>query len=173
MRNCHCILPLKPGGNASWPGPQASPNNGSPAPEPGPQHRCEPAEDCSSRLSSEVGLSCPPHPSLFSHWPPSPILKWVQAWRRERKEGRGRERGRGAGGARRWSQQGGYWVMASLAQYGSVYPSSAFPPLTVNSCPAWHHVLCQVLSHLTRHLVLTTRHRTCILYSHVHRTVGH
>lgn len=55
--------------------------------------------------------------------------------------------------------------MASLAQHRSAHCSSAFPPLTDNSCPAWHHVLCQLLSHLTLHLVLTTRHCTCIFLS--------
>lgn len=44
-------------------------------------------------------------------------------------------------------------------------PSPAFPPLTDNSCPAWNRFLCQVVSQLTLHLILTTSHCVCILMS--------
>lgn len=37
-----------------------------------------------------------------------------------------------------------------------------------HSCPAWHHLLCQVLSHLTFHLTFITYNS--YVYSHVHCT---
>lgn len=61
--------------------------------------------------------------------------------------------------------------MDFLAHYRSVHSSSAFPPWTDNSCPAWHHFLCQLLLHMTLHLILTPCHPTCVPIAIEYRTL--
>lgn len=158
VRNFHCIFPLKPGGHAPEPALQDSPSNG--------------------QLSAPVGwaspiLSSPPFPipalATTCHLRMGTSLEkreQEREWERKRlSHGSTVQIGRGAGGVRKWSRQGGHWVMDFLAQYRSVHPSSAFLALTDNSCPAWHHFFCQVLLHLTLHLILTTCYATFILVS--------
>lgn len=57
------------------------------------------------------------------------------------------------------------WVTDFLVQYRGTCPSPVFSPPTDNSCPAWNGFLCQVVSQVILHLILTTSRCLCILMS--------
>lgn len=46
-------------------------------------------------------------------------------------------------------------------------PRPCLPPPAEHSCPAWHHLLCPALSHLTLHLTLIPCDSMCTLMSTV------
>lgn len=62
----------------------------------------------------------------------------------------------------------GWGFLGSLLAAGGGMPQPCLQSPADHSCPAWHHLLCQVLSHLTFHLTFITYNS--YVYSQAHCT---